>query len=214
MADGPDRTEKRFKANLARVRNLIALYDDVNADRGQGRPATDASDILRAAVVLLHATLEDLLRSLEYDLLPRSPASAFKDVGLPPVGATDDDKALTKFGMDLLIEYRGRSVDEVLRGAADFHLRHSNYNNTKQIVGTLAKYGITLDDSSRALLSTIDPFMKRRHWIAHRADTNPLSGRGVQKVQAISKSSIANWSNVVEDFGDRIVIAWRAWRSS
>lgn len=214
MADGPDDTEKRFRANLARVKNLITLYDDVNADRGQGRPATDASDILRAAVILLHATQEDLLRSLEHDLLPRSPASAFSDVGLPPVGAGDDDKALMKFGLAQLVGYRGKSVDDVLREAADFHLRHSNYNNTKQIMGVLGKYGITLDAPAMALLSTIDPFMKRRHWIAHRADSNPLSGRGIPKVQAISKRSVEHWASTVDRFGSGILVAWRAWRPS
>lgn len=214
MADGPDVTEKRFRANLARVGNLVALYDGVNADRGQGKPATDASDILRAAVVLLHATLEDLVRSLEYDLLPRSPASAFNDVGLAPSGAGDDEKAAMEFGLDLLVGYRGRSVDDVLRGAAEFHLRLSNYNNAKQLMGVLGKYKLTLDDPTRALLSTLDPLMKRRHWIAHRADANPLSGPGRPKTQSISRSSVTTWTAHVQSFGEAIIKAWRTWSPS
>ena len=56
--------EHRFADNLTRVESLVAAYDTQVAARGAaGRVAVPTADLLRAAVVFLHATLEDLLRS-------------------------------------------------------------------------------------------------------------------------------------------------------
>ena len=60
---------QRFGENLDRVRNLVSLYSS-SVGVGQGRRTVQDADILRAAVVLLHATLEDLLRSLAEWKLP------------------------------------------------------------------------------------------------------------------------------------------------
>jgi hypothetical protein len=64
--------EIRFKSNLERVDHLVALYD--TATTGPGRRPVDKSDILRSAVVFLHATLEDFLRSLLEWKLPTAQA--------------------------------------------------------------------------------------------------------------------------------------------
>ena len=57
--------EDRLTINLRRVRNLIARYPAT----GSGRRSVEDSDLLRAAVVLLHATLEDVVRGvLEWKL--------------------------------------------------------------------------------------------------------------------------------------------------
>jgi hypothetical protein len=60
---------RRFRRNLARATFLIGIHEGLTARR-QGRPDQHAGDILRAAVVMAHATLEDLLRSLAEQYWP------------------------------------------------------------------------------------------------------------------------------------------------
>ena len=53
------------------------------AGTGQGRRSVQDTDILRAAVVLLHATLEDLLRSLADWKLPTAEPMLLMTCQLP-----------------------------------------------------------------------------------------------------------------------------------
>lgn len=52
--------QNSFNGNLEHVEHLVALYETVTA--GSGRRPVNTSDILRSAVVSLHATLEVFLR--------------------------------------------------------------------------------------------------------------------------------------------------------
>ncbi len=52
----------RLQWNLDRVKHLVAVYGQL--EQASGRPTVQQADILRAAVVFLHATLEDFLRGL------------------------------------------------------------------------------------------------------------------------------------------------------
>ncbi|HEY6727113.1 MAG TPA: toll/interleukin-1 receptor domain-containing protein [Polyangiaceae bacterium] len=54
--------ERRFAANLGRVQHLGEIYQ--SAGIGVARRAVETADVLRSAVVFLHAALEDFLRTL------------------------------------------------------------------------------------------------------------------------------------------------------
>lgn len=56
---------ERTLENINRVKNLITIYERIKDDKNEYN-----TDILRAAVVLLHAALEDCLRSISYSRLP------------------------------------------------------------------------------------------------------------------------------------------------
>ena len=62
----------RFQDNLARVRRMVEAYES-GAGKGKGRRSVKHTDLLRAAVILLHATLEDLLRNLCEWKMPGGP---------------------------------------------------------------------------------------------------------------------------------------------
>ena len=72
--------ENRFNGNLERVGHLVEIYETLTT--GPGRRPVDTSDILRSAVVFLHAALEDFLRSLLEWKLPSAQASYLKDIPL------------------------------------------------------------------------------------------------------------------------------------
>jgi hypothetical protein len=190
--------EDRFNANIARVRGLVTTYDAV-VGTGAGRASVGHADVLRASVILLHVALEDLLRSIEELRLPVAAPSAFERFRfLSPGGSFKDGKE--KFSLIDLAAYRGQSVDDVFHAAIDGYLEHSNYNNIGDVKQSLGRAGI-VHTIAPADAATLEAMMKRRHWIAHRADVNQMAGRGHHAAQSIGKGLVSPWIDVVESFG-------------
>jgi hypothetical protein len=190
--------EQRFTANLQRVESLIAAYDVVRGG-GRGRPSTQASDVLRAAVVLLHASLEDLVRSLLEWRLPSGPAEALEGIALPgrPAGKRHELKELA--------EFRGMTVDELIQDAVRAHLQESNYNNVGQIVRALELLGVRSNVIAESDKTRLTAMMKRRHWIVHRLDANSISGSGQHAAQSIAQGEVRGWIDTVRAVGQAIV---------
>lgn len=191
-----DEIEQRFRGNLARVRGLVALYEEWAA--GPGRVGVDHADILRAAVVFLHATLEDLVRSIVDWLLPTADAAALADV--PLKGETTP-----KFTLSQLAAYRGGTVDEVIRASVASYLERSNYNDPSQVAATLKRVG--LDPAPiEPYQMHIAPMMKRRHLIVHRVDRNLLqTGTGHHAALSISRAEVVQMLEAVESVGSVVV---------
>lgn len=83
------------------------------------------TDRLRAAVVFLHATMEDVLRSVLAWKWPMTDARAqLKDIGVL-VGGEPQQKVTQAD----LIAHRGSSVDDVIRASIAAYLEKSNFNN-------------------------------------------------------------------------------------
>lgn len=193
----------RFTDNIARVRSLVARYNDL-VGPGPGRPPVEVADILRASVILLHAALEDLLRSMEELRLPRAHPEAFIGLRLAPHGSSREAKE--KFSLVELAAYRGQSVDEVIEKAILLHLERSNYNNIGEVKQALQRAGVQ-HNFSPAESATIEAMMRRRHWIAHRADRNPSSGRGHPTVQPLGRGLVEQWISLIDTFGRAVVAA-------
>ncbi|MGH7436231.1 MAG: hypothetical protein ACRENE_11205, partial [Polyangiaceae bacterium] len=102
-----DEIARRFDLNLTRVRGLIAAYEQA-LPGVQGRPNVATTDILRGAVVFLHASLEDLLRSiLEWKLPSTVKPEHLEDVPL-------DGEKLRKYTLGDVAKHRGKTVDELI----------------------------------------------------------------------------------------------------
>jgi hypothetical protein len=199
---------RRFERNIARVDSLIRAYDAEVAERGggsgvQGRVAVETADLLRAAVVFLHATLEDLLRSsLEW----RLPLAAPQHLARVPLVGSKKGGRDPSYNLEDLARHRGKSVDEVLKESVDAHLVDSNFNNPGQVISVLTSLGLAE--------SIVDPFrnhlgamMSRRHWIVHRTDRNQISGQGHYAARSISPTTVRAWRDAVRKFGDAFVDA-------
>jgi len=198
-----DEIQGRFQRNLARVRNLILIYDE-RTPEGRGRREVASGDLLRAAVVLLHASLEDLVRSLAQWQWPHAARESL--ASLPLAGSSDTRR--TKFTMAELALHRGKSVDEVIAQSVADHLERSNYNDPGEIARVLASLGrdtTTVERSAR----WIGPMMKRRHWIVHRADRNIATGRGHHETQSIGHDTVKTWLEHVDQLGQAILDEFR-----
>ncbi len=196
MAETKQDVQQRFDANLGRVAALVALYRTAAA--GRGRPAVAEADVLRAGVVLLHASLEDLLRSVAELLLPARPADVFANwsIGLP----SNPGKGIPKLSLEELLEFRGKQVEDVLAIAIQQRLEHSTYNNFREVARAALEVGLDAAPL-RPFQPDLDAMMKRRHHIAHRADRNSETGRGQHIAVHLADATVETWMAAVQGAG-------------
>lgn len=186
--------ENRFELNLERVRNLVSIYRNHLSGAGGGRRGHQTTDVLRAATVLLHAALEDVLRSLAYWKLPQTNAAVLESI--PLVGGS-----ATKFNLGSLAVHRGKTIDEVIKESTDASLERSNYNNRREVLNLLASIGLNAAPLQQ-YMAALEETMLRRHQIVHRADanSNPRPGRGNHRVATIAPGKLNGWITNTEKF--------------
>lgn len=183
----------RLNLNIERVKNLIDIYEMHLAGEGQGRRSHKKTDVLRAATVLLHATVEDLLRGLAYWKLPSAPANVLEQ--LPLIGMAPT----LKFSLGTLTNHRGKTVDQVIEASVGAYLERSNYNNTGEVASFLDQIGINIAAVNHTF-PLLEELMRRRHQIVHRADQDDTGGQGNHRVRSIGTATVIGWVANVEAF--------------
>jgi len=186
--------QQRITENLLRVRNLVFIYTTHLAGTGRGRRGAHQTDVLRSTVVLLHASLEDFLRSLAYWKLPSAGKGTLDDIAL--IGLGPNPK---KFFLGELDAHRGKSVDQLIAESVNEHLERSNYSNTQEVASLLQAIGINIA-AVNGHFQTLDLAMARRHQIVHRADRDETPGRGNHNVRSINTAQVSLWIDAVEQF--------------
>jgi hypothetical protein len=181
----------RFYQNASRVASLIELYEDLLTPP----VARDHPDILRAAVVLLHATLEDFLRGLAASHLPLAGEAALNTV---PLASTATGRP-EKFLLGRLAAHRGKSVDQLLQESVDQFLERSNFNSSDEIAAFLTNLGLDIDNI-RPTFSRLEPLMRRRHQIVHRADMFRPSPSENELAQPITAAEVREWADAARLF--------------
>jgi hypothetical protein len=185
---------RRINENVSRVKNLMAIYENHLMGVGQGRRGHLQTDVLRASVVFLHASLEDFLRSLAYWKLPLAGKNVIDSV--PLVGSGGDAK---KFFLGELVAHRGKTVDQLIKESVNEHLERSNYNNTNELASFLESIGVVVGIVN-GRFKDLDALMSRRHQIVHRGDIDETGGSGNSRVRSIGRSTVWTWISAVEDF--------------
>ncbi len=189
----------RIEENLARVENLISLY---SRKKGKGRRGAHETDVLRAAVVLLHASLEDFLRSLARWIIPETNEMSVLD--RYPFPGDSNLKRPEKVSLGYLIAFKGISIDDVIKQAVNEHLDKSNYNNTNEIAGLLTSIGVEIS-AVESVFPELSEMMSRRHLIVHRADRVDSMGSGNYKVKSIGIAQLNKWVKSVRAFTSSVL---------
>lgn len=194
---------ERFAQNVARVGSLVDLHEFLEpltqfAPDDHTRPSPD--DVLRAAVVLLHACLEDFLRSMLMQHYPRDGKSLEK---LPLAGANRRER----FSMADLSVHRGKSVDEVIKESIDESLHQRSFNHCDDLSNAIETLGMKTSDCNKQF-PMLEKMMQRRHEIVHYAD-RPRDYRGAdwREVQAITRAEVLRWKIAVNDFFRAVIVA-------
>jgi hypothetical protein len=188
-------TDDRLRRNLARVDSLLAIYEQRTGARTGRSPVAD-TDLLRAAVVFLHAPLEDLVRSVLAARWPHATdPELFRRV---PFVLPGDDRRPEKIGVgELAYHLRGKTVTEIVAAAVEGHLAYSSLGDIADLVLALRRAGIELDFSPRQAGDLL-ALMQRRHWIVHRADRNERMGSGHHEARPLPLAELRRWRALVE----------------
>lgn len=173
----------QYEEGLIRVSSLIALYEKVPKDnRGKNARATD---ILRASVVLLHASEEDYLRNILVQWYPfKADKTALKEV---PLAGTSGREA--KFTFDKLAEFKGKTVDGLIEESICQFFSKVSFNSYSDIASRLNKIHINLVSYERA--KDINALIERRHKIVHEADLQTKNGK--TQTSPINAPQVRTW---------------------
>lgn len=190
----------RFSTNLERVRGLVSLHAELVGKRTGLQVALRESDVLRSAVVLLHACLEDLTRELMLEHLPSTSPDRLADI--PIVDANGrPQKHLTLEGFAGL---RGRPVDEIIRASVSAYLERSSYNHPGDMERWCERIGVPIR-IPKPVRDDLAALMSRRHLIAHRLDRKPGERVARKLPLSISQATVERWIRVVEQLGRDLI---------
>ena len=189
----------RFTHNYHRCKDLVEAADGLMNRSIAGDSLPD--DLRRAAVLLAHATLEDLIRSLAEVRLPLADAKHLKTI---PLLVEEETTRGPRYDLSDLAFYREQPVGEVIQRSVIAHLAGVTYNSIGQLALALDQIGLP-----RNLLEgyggEFAAMMTRRHHIAHRADRNEENGGGDPMFRAIESDTVQGWIEAVFRFGDSVI---------
>lgn len=187
-----EQLKRRFDYNIRRVENLIEASKEVKGNNCKG-------DVLRAAVVLLHATTEDVLRTCQYHMLLNSR----DEKALENVALDYDDKGspIMRFSLGQVRKHleRQNSIASFIEKRILKHFNSKSYNNAKDLEIAAQNIDVVKETSGR-LAKEIEPMMVRRHQIVHQSDRRPLRGDTHGKLVDIQSSDVLAWINSVKPF--------------
>lgn len=192
--------KQTLNENLDRVENLVKTYEaqpDVVGQRG--RKSAQVLDLLRAGVVFLHASLEDMLRSIANWKLPLAGQDVIDDIPLIGVGANPK-----RFLLGALVAHRGKTIDQLITESVSDSLDRSNYNNVGDIASLLTSIGVNVENVNDEF-DQLNELMERRHQIVHRADRQEtVVGSGDHRVRGINKDTVRQWAASVKNFAEKL----------
>jgi len=198
--------EGRFRSDISRVIGLVVLFRWHAANLHDDWSPDHKPDLLRAAVVLLHASLEDLFRSISEWKLPTASPESLNGIRLASTRQDYKDYK-EKFTLVDLAEFRGQSVDSVIARSIGSYLERSNYNHPGDLTDVLKRNGIDFT-IPKELRDKLAAMMKRRHWIAHRVDRDLLEKIDPNKPQlgqSILPELVNEWIDAVTRVGEAVI---------
>ncbi len=190
----------RITVNLVRTENLVRLSDEIYPNAPEGLQLY-RQDIIRAAVVFLHATLEDFLRHVGSMYLPKSGEDVLNRVAL--VGSSDVLRP-EKFFLGRLASHRGKSVDQLISESVAAYLDRVSFSDTGEVSRLLEAIGVPLDPIRR-FYGPLSSLMARRHQIVHKGDLLDASSDGPREAMTIDGTVVMEWHAAVKAFMSAVI---------
>jgi hypothetical protein len=164
-----DLVEERFRLNMGRINDLAKLiFSDIDPLRAAKPFQSEGAraDILRTVVVFLHATFEDVLRTMARQRIAAAKSQVLDKI--PLVGTSDSGRA-EKFHLGALNEHRGKTVDQLIQESVENYLNRESFGSCGDVEEVLNQMGLDTTPF-KPLYSDLDRMMKTRHRIVHEAD--------------------------------------------
>lgn len=189
----------RLNYNFSRIQNLCNLYKETSTKK-QGRVLVHQSDILRSAVVLMHAMLEDCLRTIASHYLPLANEEYLNKIPLKGINSSGKPE---KFQLGELHKFKGMTIDEVISQSVNSHLDRTTFNTVADISNLLKTLNIESTKFSE-FYPHLEKMIKRRHDIVHRADRSDAPGKGKQYANSIRLSEVQKWASQSNQFLENV----------
>ena len=183
--------------NLGRVENLISLY----GPETRGRRTVEDTDVLRGALVLLHAGmggLPPILDGLEDQYLQRGYA---KHLRLPrTTPSARQPKSLLASWQRIVASQLTISISYAVKS----HLEeYQSFNNLGEVTKALKQCGISANAVEANNFGKLTEMIARRHNIVHKADRNDVAvGQGNHKTKSLRKSTIEAYVGSIKSLRD------------
>jgi hypothetical protein len=197
------RHRKRFEDNIKRVDGLITLYDRVkNLPKSNDILSTD---ILRAAVVFLHASQEDYIRSLMSEwLISKGGGSNLEHI--PLMGS---EGRAEKFSLEKLRRFSDWPVKKLLEESVAQAMSKRSFNQYSEITASMKSISISLRSFDQQ--KEINDLIQRRHKIVHEVDQVPQAKSDKQKSKSLQEKTVRLWKEASEkmiEIIDKQVANW------
>lgn len=182
--------------NLSRVENLISLYGPAIV----GRRKVQETDVLRGALVLLHAGMEDYLRALMIWKVDTYTSEALNGYGF----ANGSKRPPMKVTLGDLNAYRGKTVDELISESVRAHLdQYQSFNDLGDVKKALKQCGILAATVDAKSFDRLPELVSRRHNIVHKADRNEVAGgQGNHRTKSLGKGTVESYVASVKALRD------------
>ncbi|WP_331296819.1 HEPN domain-containing protein [Methylobacterium hispanicum] len=191
---------RRFAYNRDRVSHLIEVHKAIGGSKKL--KAAYRSDILRSAVVLLHAALEDLLREMIRSKAAEDPGALYKQLVFP--GSLGDTKVYQKIEVADLERFRGITVEDLIQRCVDNYLARRSFNNKSELVSAITAAGLIPGNFSEYFDDVVEA-ISRRHKIVHEGDRTSLSSKTHGKRVKIDEADVTRWLNAVTGLGKQML---------
>lgn len=152
-------------------------------------------EIYRSVVVLTHAYLEDVLRSLARAFLAEADEQTLNEV--PLVGINEANRR-ENFGLGKLLPHKAKTVADLISESIAQYLERRTFNNITDIARLLLSIGFKISNYER-FFPVLDAMMRRRHQIVHRGD------RVGTTAQAITRFEADPWLLTVNEFTEQLM---------
>ena len=184
-----------FDRNIDRVKSLCALYNSLKTNEVKEGKDYKFTDVLRSAIVFLHSSFEEYFRNVLRDVLP----TTCTQEDLQKISfTTKDGKHIDKLTVGNLLQYKGKTIDDLVADFIGDTLDTTSFNNYSDIVNWAQK--IKVDLSSFTSQDKIEKLIKRRHKIVHEADNNKTDKMNKPySLTAIQESVVKEWLDAVQD---------------
>ena len=180
----------RIATNLRRAQDLIEFAETCPRDQIK-------DDILRAAVVFLHATLEDFLRYIGARYIPSGSEDVLNKISL--LGSSDVLHP-EKFHLGKLAKHRDKKIDQLIAESVEAYLDKRSFSNTTDISHLLDTVRVP-NRVVEKLYPSLSELMARRHEIVHRGDLKPTTNQERERdPEPIDASKVKEWYETVFNF--------------
>jgi len=192
----------RLNYNFSRVQNLCTLYKETSTKK-QGRVLVHQADILRSAVVFMHAMLEDCLRTIAAHYLPLASEDFLNKIPLQGLNTSGKPE---KFHLGELHKFKGMTIDQVITQSVSSYLDRTTFNNVADITNLLRTLNIETSQFTE-FFPSLERMISRRHSIVHRGDRSELPGKGKQYANSIRLAEVKKWASQSNLFLERVFIS-------